>query len=145
MSGDDLLHKLDQAEAIGAESAQADAVRIVAKALVELAAPVWVWGDGNGGWVHQLIDDQAATIGILRPPPPPSKKRATSKAVTQLRIFRRDRFTCQQCTVVGGDLTVDHIIPVTAGGTDDDENLQTLCRSCNSTKGTRHPEDPRSG
>ena len=34
------------------------------------------------------------------------------------------------------NLTVDHIKPQTAGGTDHIGNLQLLCAACNSTKGT---------
>ncbi|WP_370384812.1 HNH endonuclease [Catenulispora sp. GAS73] len=33
-------------------------------------------------------------------------------------------------------LTVDHIIPRAAGGSDERGNLQVLCRVCNSTKHT---------
>jgi 5-methylcytosine-specific restriction protein A len=32
------------------------------------------------------------------------------------------------------DLTVDHIIPKSAGGTDDLSNLAVLCRGCNARK-----------
>lgn len=34
------------------------------------------------------------------------------------------------------DLTVDHIVPLSRGGTDALANLQFLCRSCNARKGT---------
>ena len=40
---------------------------------------------------------------------------------------------CEQPSV----LTVDHIVPLVRGGSHNIENLQPLCRSCNSRKGTR--------
>src|SRR6185312_6532838 len=44
-------------------------------------------------------------------------------------VFDRDG---RKCTVCGSadDLHADHIRPRRYGGTDDPENLQTLCRSC---------------
>lgn len=55
------------------------------------------------------------------------------------RAIERDEFHCQECGVHGGpegeaQLHVDHVTPVSAGGTDDVENLRTLCRSCHMTK-----------
>lgn len=37
------------------------------------------------------------------------------------------------CTV-DRDLTVDHIVPVSLGGSDDEWNLQAACRTCNGKK-----------
>lgn len=35
---------------------------------------------------------------------------------------------------------VDHVIPLDAGGTDDEENLQALCKRCHSRKtAEEHP------
>lgn len=49
-------------------------------------------------------------------------------------VFSRDGFRCLGCKALE-DLTVDHIVPVSRGGSSDIGNLQTLCRSCNSKKG----------
>ena len=50
--------------------------------------------------------------------------------------FRRDEWTCVYCGAQD-DLTCDHIIPLARGGTNDNENLATACRSCNSSKGKK--------
>jgi len=52
------------------------------------------------------------------------------------RIFERDRHTCQDCGAQF-DLTIDHRIPLAKNGSHEDSNLQALCRSCNSRKGTK--------
>jgi hypothetical protein len=49
-------------------------------------------------------------------------------------VFTRDQFQCVFCAGTH-DLTLDHIYPWSLGGSDLPENLQVLCRSCNSRKG----------
>lgn len=51
-------------------------------------------------------------------------------------VLRRDGYACQSCGC-RDDLTLDHIYPWSLGGPDTVENLQTLCRSCNSRKRDR--------
>jgi 5-methylcytosine-specific restriction enzyme A len=58
-------------------------------------------------------------------------------------VFERDRYQCQSCgkTDLQTKLTVDHIVALTLGGSNDISNLQTLCHSCNSRKNNK--VDPR--
>ena len=67
---------------------------------------------------------------------------------TRARILLRDGFTCRSCGS-GTNLSVDHIFPTTLGGDNEDENLQVLCRPCNSKKGATwlesDPSTPTSG
>lgn len=52
-------------------------------------------------------------------------------------VFERDNFTCQICGYSshdGAELCIDHIIPYSQGGSDELDNLQTLCTRCNRSK-----------
>ena len=51
-------------------------------------------------------------------------------------IFERDLYRCINCGT-HKSLSVDHIIPVSKGGGNEIKNLQTLCTTCNSSKGSR--------
>lgn len=55
-----------------------------------------------------------------------------------LALIERDGYECAECGTYE-DLTIDHIIPLSKGGTDDLSNLQLMCKSHNSQKGDRIP------
>ena len=67
-----------------------------------------------------------------------SNRTALSKTM-RFEVFKRDAFTCQYCGAHPPDcvLEVDHIEPVSNGGTNDQDNLVTACFDCNRGKGAR--------
>ena len=55
-------------------------------------------------------------------------------------VMKRDHFRCRACgsspaTDAAIVLHIDHVVPVSRGGTSGPENLQTLCERCNIGKG----------
>ena len=59
-------------------------------------------------------------------------------------ILRRDNHACRYCGAAAPDatLTVDHVIPVALGGTDEPSNLVTACEPCNGGKSASSPDAP---
>lgn len=70
------------------------------------------------------------------PPAPPGPKRRPISPKVRFLVFDREGWRCVQCGSVE-DLTLDHIYPWSLGGSDNEDNLQTLCKPCNSSKGAR--------
>lgn len=70
-------------------------------------------------------------------------KRKPITKTTRFEVFKRDSFTCQYCGRKAPDvlLVIDHIEPVSKGGTNDILNLITACRDCNSGKSDRQLSD----
>ena len=61
------------------------------------------------------------------------------KPTVRFEVFKRDNFTCRYCgrRTPEAILEIDHICPLSAGGTDDLENLATSCYECNRGKAAR--------
>lgn len=62
----------------------------------------------------------------------PSERPTISEKVRR-QVYDRDNWSCVACGS-GDDLTVDHKLAYSRGGSNALDNLQTLCRSCNSRK-----------
>lgn len=58
---------------------------------------------------------------------------------TKAGLLRRDRHTCAYCGHRGS--TVEHLLPVSRGGTSTWDNTVTACVACNTRKGNRTPEE----
>ncbi len=58
-------------------------------------------------------------------------------------VIWRDDFTCQYCgeEFPFVDLTLDHVIPSSRGGTNEWDNLVASCKKCNQRKGNRTPQE----
>ena len=114
-------------------------VRQLCAAIAVEALPISRQGDGNCGNIIDLLKEalQAASLyvdpstvvraGYRKTPIKPSLRR---------KVFERDGYRCKKCND-HLDLCADHVIPESAGGLAELDNLQTLCRPCNSKKGVR--------
>ena len=73
------------------------------------------------------------------------RRRRQAAGMKRLRIYVRDRFTCQYCgkRKSADELTLDHITPRAQAGHSTPENLVAACVACNNRKGNRTPEQAR--
>lgn len=64
-----------------------------------------------------------------------------SKGITE-KLMALQRGKCAVCKASVKDKHhLDHIMPLSLGGTNEDSNIQILCPSCNCSKGAKHPQD----
>ncbi len=60
------------------------------------------------------------------------------RKITRRAVFARDGWACQYCGA-RSNLTVDHVIPRSKGGSSTWENIVSSCAPCNRRKGDRLP------
>ncbi len=67
---------------------------------------------------------------------------ARTVVFSRKNLFKRDRYTCQYCGAQPGpeELTIDHVVPRSAGGRSTWENCVLACVPCNRRKADRPPE-----
>jgi 5-methylcytosine-specific restriction endonuclease McrA len=60
------------------------------------------------------------------------------RKITRRAVFARDDWTCQYCGS-RSNLTVDHVVPRSKGGTSSWDNIVASCAPCNRRKGNVSP------
>ena len=80
----------------------------------------------------RLIADHLAA-GAVR-----GQKKNTRKKVNRSILYRRQGGYCAGCSQYfrPRNLTIDHVVPRSKGGSSDMSNLQLLCHACNQMKGS---------
>jgi len=75
--------------------------------------------------------------------PDSSNKRKTLSKALRFEVFKRDKFKCVYCGASAPDvlLQIDHIDPVSGGGTNNILNLVTACFGCNNGKSDKKLDD----
>lgn len=88
--------------------------------------------------LHEVIETYEAVIKNFKSYEARRKRESRSIKNISLRdkVFARDNYKCKNCGAEK-NLTIYHIICVKNGGDSKLNNLLTLCRSCNSSKGVK--------
>ena len=85
--------------------------------------------------LQRVLGFSLADPDVVQLPPGKICKTAVSYR-RRRRVFERDGHKCVSCGSFD-ELTIDHIIPRSLGGTNAELNLQTLCFACNGAKANR--------
>lgn len=109
---------------------------------------VWTIGDPllriRGG--HSRLDSQTSLVdihSIIACDGRVVPKSHIIPPLTNQALFGRDRNTCLYCGKHhhDGELTRDHVMPVSKGGKDTWDNVVAACKRCNHFKGSRLLQD----
>lgn len=98
-------------------------------------------------WLNNMVEfienGKRTRENVPIPKPKKQNKKSKRNAFTRSirhEVFKRDNYRCKECGATNKETTlhIDHIVPVSKGGTDELDNLQTLCESCNLAKSNRN-------
>lgn len=93
---------------------------------------------GDGVLLHHLNTEiQRAVTAIIKEAPSKARRK---RALLLKRLERRDGPNCWWCSdpIPVGEVTIDHEVPLSAGGSDSFENKRLSCEACNQARGGVH-------
>jgi 5-methylcytosine-specific restriction endonuclease McrA len=70
---------------------------------------------------------------------------ADSQKINWQEILAEGSYACAYCGVSNTELHMDHVLPLSRGGKHESGNIVPACKSCNSQKNTRTPDEWRAG
>lgn len=108
----------------------------VNRSLQKLAKLGYVQPRQRPGMKRSLDYRIVSPMAVPAPPARSKRQKVAIKQSVRTAVFERDAYRGRQCGSHEG-LQADHIIPEAKGGEASLANLQTLCRSCNRSKGAR--------
>lgn len=134
----DILDSALEKIGILTESKAKSLIKEMANEYAEAIEMLWRWGDGKGAGVLDIIAEEldlsTDRVNVTERKPRYQKKRISHSL--RIKVFERDKYRCVYCGT-HLNLTCDHIFPESKGGETTFDNLQTMCKSCNSKKGTK--------
>ena len=104
---------------------------------------LWEYGDGYGGDVRWRLERAFEAYGFPAPEPTHPDSRPKRKSLGASKVIAVMSKSHGQCLACGSkdNLQVDHILPVSRGGTNELDNLQMLCQRCNGSKHNKTMEE----
>lgn len=92
-----------------------------------------IYRAGWGVWdrVHLMVAEDV----LMRALGAAGRPNAKAWADLRVRVFARHEPECAYCSKSDCELVLDHVVPVSRGGSNHPANLLPACVDCNSTKG----------
>jgi len=99
--------------------------------------------DGNI-YVPELMEDSFwLTASPSYTPRKPSRPKISSRR--KRAVFERDGHQCAYCGCADGPFHIDHVTPLSRGGSNAIDNLKVACWGCNLSKGCKTLSDWEAG
>lgn len=90
-------------------------------------------------WAKNHPEEMRAIVARRRSLLAGAEGRYTKADISAMKLKQGNRCAC--CHDALTDYHVDHVIPLTKGGTNWPDNLQLLCPTCNRSKGNKLPHE----
>lgn len=120
---------------IKAEDRAWELLKAISDYMAEECAMLWKYGDGHGGSILEIVQQAFHKRGC-EPKTYGSADRRRIPNKVRTMVFERNEYRCVKCGSYKR-LCIDHIYPYSLGGSDDPDNLQTLCWVCNRKKSNK--------